>query len=79
MCRQIAIKGHLLPLEVIGKGAIVSIASPAIGIFSTSKCSCGYLAMLGGCLVHTLHLPIYLTISCERFHDRYTISTMSHK
>ena len=32
MWRKIAVKTHLLPLEVIGKSPMVSIASTAIGV-----------------------------------------------
>ena len=65
VCRQIAVKAHLLPLEVIGKQPIVSIASTVTGICVISKCCCGYPGMLSRSLAHTLYLPIYLTISCH--------------
>ena len=64
MCRWIAVKANLLPLEIIGKWPIVSIADTDIGNWGIYKC-CGYLAMLGRCLAHILHWRMYFTISCH--------------
>ena len=73
MCRQIAVKSHLLPLEVIGEQPMVSIANTVIGNCGISKC-CGYLAILGRCLAHTLHLPLYFTIPCHSLgHQQYLL------
>ena len=53
---------------MIGKQPMVSIVNTAIGICSIFKVFCGYPAMLGKCLAHTLHLPMCLKslkISCH--------------
>ena len=44
---------------------MVSITKTASGICGLSGCFCGYFAMLGKFLAHSLHLPMYFTIPCH--------------
>ena len=67
MYRQIAVKTYLLALDVIGKWPMVPIANTDIANCSISKYWCGYLAILGRYLAHTLHLSICFTIFCHSF------------